>query len=174
MGRYTATGLLPTDGGCSACHSATSFRPSLVDGARHDRFAFQLTGAHRAVACVSCHEELRAKPATSTLLQTARGITRFPATAASSRSCATCHDNPHGSQFASRQDQSCASCHGVESFTPAPRFDHEKATFSLRGGHAKVACARCHERKDVGGVMMTVYRPVSGKCEACHDKRRAS
>jgi hypothetical protein len=173
-GRYGASGPLPTDGGCAGCHSATSFRPSLVDATRHDRFAFPLSGAHRAVACVSCHEELRAKPATSTLLQSARGITRFPA-AAATRSCATCHDNPHGTQFATRKDQSCESCHGVESFVPAPRFDHERqASFSLRGAHAKVACARCHERKQVGGIMMTVYRPLSGACESCHDKRRAS
>ena len=62
-GRYGRAGALPTDGDCGACHSATSFRPSLVDGTRHDRFSFQLKGAHRAVACVSCHEELGAKPA---------------------------------------------------------------------------------------------------------------
>jgi hypothetical protein len=175
-GRYGSAGPLRVAGECGACHSATSFRPSLMDAARHDRFAFQLKGAHRAVACVSCHEELRAKPASSTLLQSARGITRFPAAAAAApRSCATCHDNPHGSQFASRKDQSCESCHGEESFAPAPRFDHERdASFSLRGAHAKVACARCHERKNVDGAVMTVYRPISSRCESCHDQRGAS
>jgi hypothetical protein len=175
-GRYGSAGPLRVAGECGACHSATSFRPSLMDAARHDRFAFQLKGAHRAVACVSCHEELRAKPASSTLLQSARGITRFPAAAAAApRSCATCHDNPHGSQFASRKDQSCESCHGEESFAPAPRFDHERdASFSLRGAHAKVACGRCHERKNVGGAVMTVYRPISSRCESCHDQRGAS
>ena len=173
-GRYGMTGPLPTDGGCGACHSSATFRPSLVDAVRHDRFAFQLKGAHRAVACVSCHEELRGKQASSTLVQSARAITRFPAPAASTRSCATCHDNPHGSQFAARKDRSCESCHGVDAFAPAPGFDHERASFSLRGAHAKVACARCHERRNVGGVVMTIYRPVSGKCETCHDARRTS
>ena len=173
-GRYNVTGPQPTDGGCGACHSPATFRPSLIDAVRHDRFTFQLKGAHRAVACVSCHEELRAKPASSTLVQSARGITRFPAPAASMRSCATCHANPHGDQFAGRKDRSCESCHGVDAFAPAPGFDHERASFSLRGAHAKVACARCHERKNVGGVVMTVYRPLSGRCESCHDQRRAS
>ena len=32
-GRYGKAGTLPTAGDCSACHSVTSFRPSLVDGA---------------------------------------------------------------------------------------------------------------------------------------------
>ena len=174
-GRYGKAGTLPTAGDCSACHSVTSFRPSLVDGARHDRFSFQLKGAHRAVACVSCHDELGAKPATSTLLQSARGVTRFPAAPTTTRSCATCHANPHGAQFANRKVQSCELCHGVASFVPAPLFDHERdASFSLRGAHAKVACARCHERTDVGGVLVTTYRPLSGKCESCHDKRGAT
>jgi len=174
-GRYDTTGPLPTDGGCGACHSSTTFRPSLIDAVRHDRFAFQLKGAHRAVACVSCHEELKAKPGSSTLLRSARGVTRFPAATASTRTCATCHGDPHGEQFASRKNRSCESCHGVDAFAPAPLFDHERdASFSLRGAHAKVACARCHVRKDVGGAGMTVYRPVSGRCESCHDKRGAA
>lgn len=174
-GRYGVAGPLPADGGCSACHSSSTFRPSLVDAVRHDRFTFQLKGAHRAVACVACHEELRAKPASSTLVQSARGITRFPAPTASPRSCATCHDNPHGDQFAARKDRSCESCHGVDAFAPAKGFDHERdAAFPLRGAHAKVACLKCHERKNVGGVVMTIYRPVSTRCESCHDQRRAS
>lgn len=141
----------------------------------HDRFTFQLKGAHRAVACVSCHEELRAKPASSTLIQSARGTTRFPAPTAAQRNCVTCHDNPHGDQFATRKKRTCESCHDVEAFAPAALFDHEQdASFPLSGAHAKVACASCHTMKNVAGKAMTVYRPVSGRCEDCHDKRRAS
>jgi hypothetical protein len=174
-GRYNRGGALPVEGDCATCHSATSFRPSLVDGTRHDRFTFRLEGAHRAVACVSCHEELRASKATSTLVSSARGVMRFPAATTATRTCATCHENPHGNQFAGRKKATCESCHGVDVFAPARLFDHERdASFSLRGAHAKVACASCHAPTSVAGKPMTVYRPLSGRCEDCHDKRRAS
>lgn len=173
-GRYTRAGAMPVEGDCAACHSAASFRPSLVDGTRHDRFAFRLEGAHRAVSCVACHEELRAAKAPTTLVSSARGVTRFPA-ATTVRTCATCHENPHGNQFAGRTKATCESCHGVELFAPAARFDHERdASFSLRGAHSKVACASCHTPTSVSGKPMTVYRPLSSKCEDCHDKRKAS
>jgi hypothetical protein len=159
-------------GECATCHSASTFRSSLVTPALHARFSFALDGAHRAIGCVACHEELSAAPATSTLLLTSRGVMRFPASTPT-RTCATCHDNPHGSQFADRKER-CESCHGVDAFTPAPRFDHERnASFSLRGAHANVACARCHVAKDVAGKRMTVFRPLSSKCESCHDRRGA-
>ncbi len=174
-GRYERPGPTRVEGGCAACHSATRFRPSLIDAAGHERFTFKLQGAHRAVGCVSCHEELGAVPATVTLVLSAKGVTRFPVVAPQVRTCATCHQNPHGDQFASRRDQSCESCHGEDAFAPAPRFDHERgASFSLRGAHAKVPCASCHVPKQVGGAPMTIYKPLSGKCESCHDRRSAS
>ena len=174
-GRYGSTGALPQDGDCTACHSAGSFRPSLVDAASHERFTFRLEGAHKAVACVSCHEELKAARAKSTLVASPGSVLRFPAMAAGARECATCHENPHGSQFANRKDHRCQSCHGLDAFAPAGRFDHERdAAFSLRGAHAKVACQACHASRSAGGVSSTVYRPLSGKCESCHDRRVAS
>lgn len=173
-GRYARGGALPQPD-CTACHSAASFRPSLVDAALHDRFAFHLEGAHRAVACVSCHEELRAARATSTLVRSTRGVTAFPAKVPASRTCESCHQNPHGDQFATRKDHRCESCHGVEAFVPAARFDHERdASFALKGAHARVPCQSCHASRTIGGVSVTAYRPLSGKCESCHDKRSIS
>jgi hypothetical protein len=173
QGRYNAGAALASPGGCAACHSAVTFRPSLVSADLHSRFALPLEGAHRAVGCVACHVELKGKPASSTLLLSARGVTRFPASTVT-RTCVTCHQNPHGEQFANRKER-CESCHDALAFTPAPRFDHERnASFSLRGAHAKVACASCHVAREVSGVRITVYRPLSGKCESCHDRRGAS
>lgn len=171
-GRYARSGALPVEGDCAACHSASAFRPSLVDPARHDRFTFRLEGAHRAVACVSCHDELKGRPARSTLVANGVGIARFPASAGVPRDCASCHENPHGTQFAARGERRCESCHGVESFAPAPRFDHERdASFSLKGAHARVACSACHVPRTQGGVSTVTYRPLSGQCESCHDRK---
>jgi hypothetical protein len=172
-GRYATGGAVAIDGACAACHGTTSFRPSSIDMRGHDRFRFRLEGAHRAVACVACHRELQSAPATSTLLLAARGVTWFPATApAVAATCAGCHEAPHGRQFAARRDRgACEGCHGVDAFTPASRFDHDRdAAFSLRGAHAKVACAACHRRDGPAANAPIVYRPLSGKCESCHDK----
>jgi hypothetical protein len=171
-GRYARAGARPLDGDCSACHTARAFRPSLVDEATHRRLGFELAGAHRAVSCAGCHEELLAPSAAATLLRSARGITRFPPPQRVSRSCAACHTNPHGSQFAARGTDRCETCHGIVAFAPATGFNHDRdASFRLQGAHASVACAKCHVAQTVAGVPMTVYRPLSGTCESCHDRK---
>ena len=100
-GRYSPGGALAMPEDCIACHSAVSFRPSVVTTEFHSRFSLPLDGAHRAVSCVDCHSELRAKPATSTLTLANRTLNQFPASTAT-RTCATCHQNPHGVQFQDR------------------------------------------------------------------------
>lgn len=170
QGRFAARGERPVSGGCRACHSTRSFRPSSVDVAAHARYAFALDGAHRAVPCVGCHAELE-RPALRSSLVSVRWTgapLRFTLRATS---CQGCHDNPHGDQFADRRDKGrCESCHDTDAFRPAARFDHSRDTrFPLRGGHANVACARCHPT--VAGpdrVPRIRYRPVPARCEACH------
>jgi hypothetical protein len=170
QGRYANGGAQAMDGSCGACHSPRSFRPSLVDAKLHQRFAFPLEGAHRAVGCVACHSELQRAPATSTLVLSNRGITSLPASTGT-RTCVACHENPHGDQFADRRNR-CESCHGDQAFAPASRFDHDRSSsFPLGGSHARIACARCHVPKDVAGARTTIYRPLSGKCESCHGRR---
>jgi len=173
-GRYAAT---DSDGklGCASCHDATAFRPSTVSIGTHARYAFKLEGAHRAVPCAACHSELTGKHAPSTLLLNAKNLSSLPFSAGTARSCASCHDTPHGTQFAGRRKgEDCASCHDVDAFAPASGFSHERdATFRLAGAHASVPCAKCHvsERLPTGDTR-TIYRPLSAKCESCHDGRK--
>jgi hypothetical protein len=148
------------------------FRPATLTAAGHERFGLRLEKAHAAVPCVGCHEELRARPATSTLLLAASGVLRFPARPDANRSanCGACHDTPHGDQFKARkQGAACESCHDVDAFAPARRFDHDRdAAFPLRGAHERVACAACHKSESVAGVSRMIYRPTPVKCESCH------
>ena len=85
--------------------------------------------------------------------------------------CEVCHATPHGSQFASRKDGgACETCHDTEGFRPAARFDHKQGVaFVLDGAHAKVPCARCHPSQSLpDGKVITIYRPLPLRCEACH------
>jgi hypothetical protein len=171
-GRYAAGGAFPAPGGCGACHDARAFRPSTVDVARHSRFSFALDGAHRAAPCQACHAELKASStAGSTLLLAARNVTPRLFNARRSTACESCHESPHGAQFAGRKERgACEACHDAFRFAPASRFDHDRdATFALTGAHAKVACLQCH-KTEVGatGVKRVVYRPLPATCESCH------
>jgi hypothetical protein len=86
------------------------------------------------------------------------------------QACRDCHTSPHGNQFDKRKDGgACESCHDVESFKPASRFDHAKmASFTLEGAHAKVACEKCHPVATSNGKRMVIYRPLPSKCVDCH------
>jgi hypothetical protein len=135
--------------GCASCHDERSFRPARYPIDRHTRFA--LDGAHGAVACNSCHTEVA-------------GVRRFAGTP---KDCASCHDDPHGGQFAREMKKNgCATCHGVASFQIRP-FDHaRRASYRLEGAHAKATCARCH--RPVGKPPVRRYRETARDCASCH------
>jgi hypothetical protein len=170
QGRFAAGGPHPASNGCLGCHTVQSYRPSTIDVAQHARYAFRLEGAHRAVVCVGCHQDLKYQPATSTLIQVRwTGAPLLFTTKA--QGCSACHESPHGNQFAGRPSgDKCESCHGLDGFSPAARFDHDRDTkFPLRGGHANVPCARCHpQTAGQRNTRLVRYRPVSARCESCH------
>ena len=162
---------------CLDCHGVRTFRPSAVDIATHKRYKFSLDGAHAAVSCVDCHSEMKHPASTSSLVLARWAFPRL-LFAAPKNGCEGCHENPHGTQFAARADRrggggACDACHGTDAFRPAARFDHNRdATFSLKGAHENVPCDRCHTTSTgPGGKAVVVYRPVSGKCEACHGEK---
>jgi hypothetical protein len=115
---------------------------------------------------------LKYQPAASTLVQARwTGTPLLFATKAATQGCVGCHQSPHGNQFANRPGgDKCESCHSAEAFAPATRFDHDRDTkFPLRGGHANVACAKCHATvPGPGNSRFIRYRPVSTRCESCH------
>ena len=148
------------DAVCTACHTAAAFRPSTVDVAAHAKFRLSLEGAHLAVPCVACHEEMNRPAAGATLLASAATVA--PLRLDHGRTtCAACHRDPHGSQFDQGRVRTCDACHGVEGFKPASRFDHRRDTgFPLDRGHETVSCAQCH----VDGR----WRGTPTRCEVCH------
>ena len=174
-GRFAAGGRRARAGGCLSCHTMERFAPSTYGVAAHAAAAFPLEGAHRTLACATCHREMRAemRPTSAAPAQRTAEARAMPF-ADPRRVCADCHRTPHGRQFAARRGgESCESCHSVGAFTPASRFDHGRdAAFRLTGAHAQLACAACHKpERDPDGVSRTRWRPLEPRCESCHSAR---
>jgi hypothetical protein len=172
LGKFDSEGDRPKKEGCLACHAWGAFRPSTIDVEMHRSFGHVLEGAHRAVPCFECHEELTMPAVGSTLLLT-RERSRLDFSEDHGK-CRDCHESVHGDQFDQRPDQgACETCHEVASFRPATRFDHNvHASFPLEGQHTRVPCADCHPSSvDADGRERVKYRPIPSKCEACHRGR---
>jgi hypothetical protein len=169
QGRFAPRGAREKPGGCLTCHDVERWRPGRVSIEAHQGFGFALEGAHRAVPCTGCHAELKARPEMSSLV-----LAAHPAALPFDKNrhdCVTCHDDPHGGQFATRKDRgACEACHGVEAWRPAARFVHDRdSRFKLEGAHARVACAACHATtKDNTGHRRVVYHGVPVACASCH------
>ncbi|HSB89808.1 MAG TPA: cytochrome c3 family protein [Anaerolineales bacterium] len=127
-------GKMGTD--CVTCHTPEDWS-ILLGTFDHSRTGFPLIGAHATQACANCHIG-----------------GRFAGTPTA---CVACHkaDDAHDGRFGTR----CESCHSPRGWTPAD-FDHSATGFALTGGHAGVACARCHPGDR--------YQGTPSNCVACH------
>jgi hypothetical protein len=151
MAAHTSSGKTA---GCEACHSTRDWHD--VSRFNHDTTQFALVGTHRAVACVECHHPPN--------LERTMMHVRFGDAATN---CDGCHENPHAEQFG-KQAPRCESCHNTHKWRPS-LFDHEKTSFSLKGGHQDVACSACHVNKhSVDGVEVLFYKPTPTQCADCH------
>jgi Cytochrome c7 and related cytochrome c len=140
--------------GCEACHSTKDWHD--VSRFNHETTRFPLVGTHRAVACIECH---RPRNLERTMLHV-----RF---SDASTQCDGCHENPHSNQFGAQAYQ-CAACHNTHKWRPS-LFDHEKTSFSLKGGHQDVACSACHlNKRAMDGVVVLFYKPTPKECADCH------
>jgi len=138
---------LMKDKSCDICHGSSFWKTVLFD---HSGSSFPLIGQHASVACSRCHE---------------KGYKRI------GKECADCHTDPHGGQFSDKGKTDCARCH-----TPIGRralvFRHDiQSIFSLTGVHAKVECGACHKPQMRNGKLVVLYKPLSSKCESCHQEK---
>ena len=138
--------------GCEACHSTRSWGE--INGFDHSRTKFPLLGAHRTVPCSDCHKA------------SAPSESRFKGT---SQKCESCHKDVHDGQFLAKDSTThCADCHTAARWKPST-FDHDKTRLPLTGGHANVACDKCHKQtKFVDGKDVVIYKNTPLKCAECH------
>jgi hypothetical protein len=151
---------------CESCHTVQEFRPSTFTLTRHQSSEFPLRGSHVAVACSDCHKPMEEPDREK--------ITRYRF---QDRSCATCHRDPHGGQFAQRMRRAagngkpagCEACHSLASWKELSRFDHASTEFALLGAHRAVACADCHHPPNLETTLVNVnFQTAPRSCEGCH------
>ena len=128
---------------CEQCHRTTNWTDVRWDHGAMT--AMPLNGAHRQVACASCHRDNVFRNTDMT--------------------CATCHTQDYQAtrtpnHAAAGFPMTCETCHKASdtSFTGA-RFDHA-VVFPLTGAHAQQTCASCH--------VNNVYRGTPRDCVGCH------
>ncbi len=140
---------------CEDCHVVASWRQTAFD---HERVSFRLAGRHIAVACVRCHKKVDEGTPRERLHYV--GV---------NRRCAACHADVHDGQFGQKP---CEGCHTPDDWRPR-LFDHQRdAAFALEGQHRRAECHACHRVEEgPGGRPVRRFRPLSGKCRACHDAR---
>jgi hypothetical protein len=119
---------------CAACHNVNGWKPAKFD---HNLSAFKLEGEHAGTSCESCH--------------------RDNIFAGTPTDCYSCHQqqDAHNGQFG----RDCSACHNPSSWDHVD-FDHNRTMFPLTGGHAGVACERCHSNGQFAGLDTT--------CSSCH------
>lgn len=154
--RMEKTGAGGRPAGCEACHTTKGWRD--LGGFDHASTAFPLVGTHRAVECIACHRPPNLE----------RGLRNVDFKAVK-EDCESCHENPHGDQFArAGMPTRCAACHNTMKWRPS-LFDHETTRFSLKGAHQSVTCKSCHTTvRTFAEKPVLYYSPTPTSCAACH------
>lgn len=142
-------GRMTVDRTCERCHTESAWSALTFDRAAHAQGRFELTGGHAPPPCARCHGE-----------RLDRDV---------DRACASCHDDPHRPSLGER----CERCHTTASWlrpTARPeitdRAFHDRTAYPLRGAHATVDCARCHDPRVRASRR---YRPIAhAACSDCH------
>lgn len=141
---------------CAQCHTLRGFKPSTFTLEKHAGTTFPLKGSHAAVLCAACHTA-RNEPDRADVIYT--GL---------SADCESCHQEIHGGQFAKGGKTVCAPCHSTAGWRSLV-FNHEvQSSFPLTGAHRGVPCRSCHKEEVIGGKKLVRYKPLSSRCESCH------
>lgn len=128
---------------CSECHTTEAWHP-LAEPLPFDHggTGFPLVAAHRNLACLDCHGDLRFAWVAS--------------------ACADCHRDPHVGELG----LTCANCHdprGWEEARTTLREQHAASLFPLTGAHAAADCASCHR-----GTAPHEFSTAPTDCFSCH------
>ncbi|MBI9042693.1 cytochrome c3 family protein [Lutibacter sp.] len=149
---------------CFQCHSehhGRKFEMVRFDEANFDHklTGYKLDGKHEVIDCKKCHvadfiedSDLKKRSKTFLGLET---------------KCLTCHDDYHQKTLSTND---CTQCHTTQEFSPASKFDHNKADFKLKGKHETVDCKKCHELSQKNGKEFQKFNNIPfSDCKSCHN-----
>ena len=155
---------------CASCHPEHAGKDfalvSWPDGGAPERFdhartGWPLEGRHARQRCADCH---KAAFRVSQAARLAQRVPPYVGWVGLEQRCTSCHEDAHRGAL----DKNCLKCHDVEHWKPAPRFDHDKTSYPLTGGHVTVKCADCHQSPRLQPAIPR-YRPLEHQeCSACH------
>ena len=139
---------------CKDCHSVDGFRITNFTIVRHNQLKFELTGAHLAVPCQSCHFKEEAKQWHFKNIGLA---------------CIDCHQNIHGAEIKEKfmPQNNCTSCHSTADWEKVT-FNHDLTSFKLEGKHQSIKCKDCHESKTNDGKVEFKFVSLKSDCQTCH------
>jgi len=162
---------------CIDCHSDHHGRKFEMtrfneEAFNHELTGYSLEGQHAVIDCRSCH--------TSDNIKDAEIRKREDTFLGLGAACLNCHNDYHQNTLGN----DCASCHGMDAFRPAGKFDHNETEFVLLGVHTSVSCEDCHPIEMRNGNEFQQFSDVAfsdcvschtdphgglpGKCSACH------
>jgi hypothetical protein len=139
---------------CESCHTPATWTNQREMFAVHSRTRFPLLAVHARLDCAACHANQEPWQYATTPAE-----------------CGSCHletwlettDPSHVEAGFSRR---CEDCHLVTASTWRGAVFAHPQSFPLVGGHARLACARCH----TGGS----YQGLSRECYSCHQQDYAA
>lgn len=146
---------------CQSCHNEESWKKTFkFDHNIHTQFG--IDGEHSKLNCLECHttRDQQKRVLTSTY--------RWPQL--KTKTCETCHKNPHTKQFSpALLKKPCTDCHvttGWFDMKNKTHFDHSKTRFPLTGAHKEINCTLCHGPQ---GKQKFKFKSVDLKfCVDCH------
>ena len=148
---------------CASCHNdhhGRNFEIIRFDTTTfdHNLAGYELLGKHQEVNCLECHKKEHISDAKIQKLEgTYLGL---------GSECLDCHTDYHQETLA----VNCTDCHDHQAFKPAPRFDHNKTDYTLKGKHKDLDCIECHKKEIRNGEDFQQFSGVKfGKCTDCHD-----
>lgn len=140
---------------CETCHNSERWNLVTFD---HNKTNYSLVGAHAEAKCTDCHW----KGDLPRIVEQQQ----FKGT---SQDCASCHNSPHGDQFAKNGVTTCTDCHLVSTVWNADGFDHNTTKFPLTGKHENVDCTQCHKPElTTSGEERIIYQIPQFECIDCH------
>lgn len=140
---------------CSKCHTTEAFAPA--GKFNHDKTDFALTGRHKTVTCVECHQK-----------ETKNGLEYQRFSGVPFKNCNSCHTDPHKSNLGTN----CKECHTDQSFSAVgglSKFNHSKTPFPLKGKHKQVDCRECHQMEaSPATIFQDRLGVLTSQCSTCH------